>query len=285
MKRFLIAGICAFGLLAFTACESSASSESSGNDQATQENSEMSGGTSDVAVTTFEAGGLKVYSIENEAEFPDAKLKMTNPPSGVDLAAGKNKFVFESEGFDLGAQTKDAVEMSLANSAKGQHIHFILNNGPYTAQYEPNFEQDLEDGHYVMLAFLSRSYHMSVKNPNAYVLKQFVAGQPGGFKEADLKAPHMFYSRPKGAYKGPEETKKVMLDFYLVNCDLSTSGYKVKATINGNAFTLTKWVPYAIEGLPMGENKISLELLDAEGNTVSSPFNPVERTFTLEEGA
>jgi hypothetical protein len=170
-----------------------------------------------------------------------------------------------------------------ANSAQGQHIHLILNNQPYTAHYGATFDQDLEDGHYVALSFLSRSYHESVKNPEAYVLRQFIVGETEG-EPVDLTQPHMFYSRPKGTYTGAD-TKKVILDFYLVNLDLSPTGYKVRATINGEEFMITDWAPQFIEGLPMGQSTIKLELLDADGNLVNSPYNPVERTITLEEEA
>jgi hypothetical protein len=90
----------------------------------------------------------------------------------------------------------------------------------------------------------------------------------------------MFYSRPKGAYTGAD-IQKVMLDFYLVNTELSEAGYKVKATINGTEFLLDKWVPYAMEGLPEGNLTIELALLDPSGAVVPSPFNPVSRTVTL----
>lgn len=91
----------------------------------------------------------------------------------------------------------------------------------------------------------------------------------------------MFYSRPKGEYVGPQETGKVMLDFYLVNTDLSPEGNKVRATINGSEFMLDRWLPYIIEGLPMGESTIKLELLGKDGNLLPGPYNSVERTITL----
>ena len=90
----------------------------------------------------------------------------------------------------------------------------------------------------------------------------------------------MFYSRPKGLYTG-DDTKKVMLDFYLVNTDLSA--HKVEADINGQKFTIDKWQPYYMEGLPEGENKITLTLVDSTGQPVKNAFNPVTRTFTLEK--
>src|SRR5690606_7456885 len=116
--------------------------------------------------------------------------------------------------------------------------------------------------------------------PEAYVLRQFSVGNANG-EPVDLTKPHMFYSRPKGTYTG-KDTEKVLLDFYLINADLSESGHKVRATINGQEFMINTWEPQFIEGLPMGTTTIKLEFLDANGNLVESPYNPVERTITLE---
>jgi hypothetical protein len=57
----------------------------------------------------------------------------------------------------------------------------------------------------------------------------------------------------------------------------------VRATINGQEFLLTKWMPYLIKGAPMGKLTIKLELIDTDNNLVEAPYNPVERTVTLEE--
>jgi hypothetical protein len=209
-------------------------------------------------------------------------LEWNAPGEGAALQAGEVGYNFTVVNYQLSTQTPDADMKMCANSAEGQHIHLILNNEPYTAHYEANFAKDMQAGSYVALAFLSRSYHESIKHPDAYVLRQFTVGD-GEPKDVDLTAPHMFYSRPKGTYSGPD-VKKILLDFYLVNTDLSEDGYKVRATINGQEFMITEWLPQFVEGLPMGENTFKLELLDGEGNLVDSPFNPVERTITLEGG-
>ena len=223
---------------------------------------------------------IVITPVNDSPEFPDAILTMKTPDEDANVPAGKVKFSFDVTNYQLAAQTSDADVKACANSAKGQHIHLILNNGPYTAHYDPEFEQDLDTGNYVVLAFLSRSYHESLKEPNAYVLRQITVGKVKP-RPIDLTQPLMFYSRPKGTYQGAD-AKKLLLDFYLVNATLSPDGYKVRATINGKEFMLTKWVPYFVEGLPMGENTFKLELLDKDGNLVKNPFNPVERTITLE---
>ncbi len=187
---------------------------------------------------------------------------------------------FDVQNYELGVQTEDAETRGIANSSKGQHIHFIVNNGPYSAHYMPGVMNTLDEGNYVVLAFLSRSYHESVKSEGAFYVENLKVGdvEPS---ETDLTAPHLFYSRPKGTYTDID-TKKVMLDFYLLNTTISPEGNKVKATINGEEFMITEWAPYYIEGLPLGEATIELELIDAEGKTVDGPFNKVERKITLE---
>lgn len=233
-----------------------------------------------VVVGSAEQGGLTITAMPDSPSFPGATLTLDGPADRID--PGALHLEFGVEGYELGAQTEQAGDWRLANSAKGQHIHLILDNGPYSAHYEPHAEAEVADGHHVLLAFLSRSYHESVKEASAFVVRQFMVGE-GEAESVDLAAPHMFYSRPKGTYVGGD-TEQLMLDFFLVNTTLSEDGNRVRATINGTSFLLVEWVPYVIEGLPKGEVEIRLELLDNEGNLVPGPFNDVTRTVMLEAG-
>lgn len=217
-------------------------------------------------------------------KFPDAVLEMNQPLEGNNYDPGTIEFQFNVKNYQLTNQTLDADTKQCANSGKGQHIHFILNGSPYKALYKPAYKAELDVGNYVVLSFLSRSYHESLKHYGAYVISQFSVGETKS-EPVDLTVPHMFYSRPKGEYKGLD-TERVILDFYLVNTDLSSEGNKVRATINGEQFLIDKWAPYFMEGLPMGESTIKLELVDHTGNIIDGPFNSVERTISLvSEGA
>ena len=102
-----------------------------------------------------------------------------------------------------------------------------------------------------------------------------------GEQKIDLNSEFLFYSRPKGTYKG-SDTEKLLLDYYLINTEISADGNKVRATIQDKEFLIDEWTPYYIEGLPKGEVKIKLELIDSSGNLIDTPFNPSERTVTLE---
>ena len=127
----------------------------------------------------------------------------------------------------------------------------------------------------MILAFLSRSHHESVKNPNAYVFTQIGEGD-----KIDLEKQFLFFSRPKGTYTG-EETERLLLDFYLVNTSISSLGNKVRVTIHDSEFLVDEWAPYIIEGLPKGEISIKLELLNSTGKLIETPFNPSVRKITL----
>jgi len=221
--------------------------------------------------------GEKKYTLtafKPSKDFAGAKI------TSMSYKAGKFDFEYEGGDYKLGEQTEDAAQKMCANSGKGQHIHLIVDDKPYAAKYVSSFEHEVADGEHHILAFLSRSYHESIKSPGAAVVKQVSVNNKTITKEEDVTAPMLFYSRPKGTYTGAADTKKVMLDFFLANVKLG-GGAKIKASINGEEHMIDTWQPYYIEGLPMGENTVELTLIGADGKKIDSPLNPVSRTFTL----
>ena len=213
---------------------------------------------------------VTIKKVSGSPEYVNAKLSLKEPI----ITEDGYEFSFDVVNYELGMQTLKNFDYQLANSEKGQHIHFIVNNDPYSAHYEEKFSKKFEGDSNLILAFLSRSYHESVKNKNAFVLTQL------GEQKIDLNNEFLFYSRPKGTYKGPA-TEKLLLDFYLINTQISADGNKVRATIQDKEFMIDEWVPYYIEGLAKGEVKVKLELIDAFGNFIDTPFNPSERTVIL----
>ena len=272
MKNLFLSFICSFFIMFLTSCGSSGTQEEETTDSQTTE------------APVAEASSVTLSPAPGAVDFPDAILEMNAPSEGAKVNGNTVSFEYEVTNYELGVQTTDADQKTLANSGKGQHIHLILNNNPYYAIYEPTYEQELEDGHYVALSFLSRSYHQSVKQPEAFKVSQFTVGNASA-EPVDLSQPMLFYSRPKGTYSG-EGTQKVLFDFYLVNTVVGANGNQVKVTVNGDTeFMVDEWAPMVLEGLPMGENTVKIELIDADGNLVDSPFNSETRTFTLEETA
>jgi hypothetical protein len=205
-------------------------------------------------------------------EFSDALISRMEYKNG--------RFTFEIGGtsYRLGMQTADAAEKGCANSAEGQHIHLIVDNMPYVAKYENTFDYDIPDGEHYILAFLSRSYHESLKGRQAAVAVKATVKDKNIIEASPISVPMLFYSRPKGAYEGEADTKRVMLDYYLIN---PSAEHRVQASINGEIHLLPEWKPYYIEGLPAGENEITLTLVDQSGTRVNTDLNPVSRKFIL----
>jgi hypothetical protein len=242
------------------------------------------GGTesTDTAAEEMEAPAMEetkitITDMPQSPDFPDAAITTMSYKQG--------KFAFGVDGgesgYTLGTQTADAEQKMCANSAQGQHIHLIIDNEPYAAKYEANFDYDVADGNHYLLAFLSRSYHESIKHPTAAKVAMINVKDKTVTGQKEVAEPMLFYSRPKGTYTG-KDTENVMLDFYLANVTLGDE-YKVKAEVGGETFMIDTWKPFFLKGLPMGENTVTLTLVDAEGNAVDTPLNPVSRTFTLAE--
>ena len=188
--------------------------------------------------------------------YDDASLRAMSYTNGTVAT------VISGATYKLGEQTPDAGAKSCANSGQGQHLHLIIDDQPYAAKYESSFPYDIPDGDHYILCFLSRSYHESIKTPEAFKAVKATVADKSFASSEDITQPMLFYSRPKGLYTG-DDTEKVMLDFYLVNTDLGEN--KVEADINGEKHLLDKWQPYYIEGLPEGDNTIKLSLLDKDG--------------------
>lgn len=237
----------------------------------------------DTMTTVSPENTIKISPAPASPEFADAALaikEVTTAPVGKDSV--KITINYTVSNYELKKQTDAPTAKECNNSAQGQHIHFILDNKPYTALYEPthSFTVPVNSKHDVM-SFLSRSYHESIKNKNAGVLLRFAIDEKGGYKKLDNPTtPMIFYSRPKGDYVG-NDTKNVLLDFYVYNTTLSETGHKVKVTINGNPFTITNWAPQFIQNAPMGSMKVKLELLDKDGNAVSGENTAIERDVQL----
>lgn len=260
MKKLNLLLFC-FSLF-FLACSDNTASEAEAKEEVKKEEN-MTKPESAVKIAPF--GATQAY--------PEAKMASMEYQGGM--------FKFGVENYELKAQTPDAGDLMCANSDKGQHIHLIIDNKPYAAKYDAEFEYEVEDGEHVVLAFLGRSYHESIKTPQAGMVKRITVEGGNTTNATDVTEPMLFYSRPKGTYVGKKNTDKILLDFYPYNVELGES-YGVKVTVNETEVAVVDtWQPYALTGLPMGDNRVTLTLVDAEGKAVDTPLNPVTRTFTL----
>lgn len=226
---------------------------------------------------------LAIVKGEKGPDFPDAKFEIVTPGPDEVVTGDSIMVTTRLAGVELKAPTPGEGANDLAYSKDGQHIHVIIDDKPYMAMYDETFSiGPLDPGPHTLRAFPSRSWHESIKTPGVFVAHTFYVGQKSGDPVLDPSKPLLTYSRPKGEYVG-QDARKVMIDFYLSNCELGADKYKVIASIDGNVMdTLTEWVPYYIEGLKEGDHTVGLKLIGPDGNAVENgPFNDAEQKITI----
>lgn len=256
------------------------------NETATTE--QKTDSTAVTANTGTSAASITLADVPASPDFPGAQLTMATPvatASGTDSA--KVSFAFNVKNYELKSQTGDAGGKLCNNSDKGQHIHFILDNMPYVALYEPKHEATLaKNSTHSLICFLSRSYHESIKSDGAAVVYNFKIDEAGKMVAAPNPAgPQLFYSRPKGDYLG-KDTANVLLDFYLANAKLGDD-LMVKADILNEttgataSFDLKEWKPKFIQNLGTGKCMVTLSLVNKDGKTAEGPNTTISRKFNL----
>lgn len=245
-------------------------------------------GSKEEAQAPAVSDSIRLADVPASPEFPDAELGIEGMQATlVGTDSVKLTVSFGVKNFDLKAQTSDASGKQCNNSDKGQHIHFILDNKPYVALYEPKHEVTvpINTEHY-LLCFLSRSYHESVKSPKAAVLARFKVDEKGKLSKLDSPTtPMLFYSRPKGDYLG-KDTSNLLLDFYPTNATLGANNrihVQVNNETNGRSasFMLDSWKAQFIQGLGTGKATVVLTLTDKDGKALEGPNTTISRTINL----
>lgn len=241
----------------------------------------------DTTATEAPAASVELADVPASPDFPGAALGMGKVDAAATGDSVKVSFHFDVKNYELKAQTADAADKRCSNSKDGQHIHFILDNKPYAALYEPKHEVTLaKNTEHYLVAFLSRSYHQSLKSKEAGLLYHFKVDENGKIQKLDAPTtPMLTYSRPKGDYLG-KDTENILLDFYVWNATLGND-YKVKADIHtgdkDTAFTISEWKSFFLKNLAMGSSTIKLSLVDKDGNKVNGPETEVSRDINLSQ--
>jgi hypothetical protein len=231
---------------------------------------------------------VNLIPVVGSPEFEQAELSLRNA-SAISIGKDSTKvaFAFDVKNYNLKNQTSDAAGKRCNNSDKGQHIHFILDNKPYNALYEPKHEVSLpKNSEHYLMCFLARSYHESIKTKGAAFVYHFKIDEYGKLvKLEEPKTPMLFYSRPKGDYLGADSSN-LLFDFYVWNATLGAD-YKVKAQIknqsNGQSkdLTIDNWQALFIEHLGTGKSSISISLVDKDAKPVEGPMTNATRDFQV----
>jgi hypothetical protein len=289
-SRFSLKGIAAFCLLALAlvaaSCAPAATNSNSTNGNSNAQAAAPAPGMPADAVPVPEAPGYY-----RAGPTGHVSLRFTAPAEGSSLNGDAVAATFAITGYPI---YQDPARK------KGQHIHVILDNEPYEADYNPSapFSPDkfknLAPGTHSLRAFPSREWHESIKEDDAADF-DFVVFNVGSATPVviDKKLPLLTYSRPKGDYKFKDDPRGLMLDFYVTNATLGDNGYKVRYTLDGKkTAVLTKWEPvwWKWEDIGTGEHTVVLELLDASNQPVPYKFrdwdyNHTERKFRVTDDA
>ncbi|MCH2045544.1 MAG: hypothetical protein MK212_15615 [Saprospiraceae bacterium] len=181
--------------------------------------------------------------------------------------------------FPLGAPTPNADDCLSQITKKGNHLRLNMNNKKIVLKTDLNFSYVLDDGKHQLFALLAKSYHESFKGDYKAIAKDIEVHNGQIVRSTNIQNPLIIYSAPVGLFKN-EDTKKILLDFYLMNTSIEEGGNQVRLKVNQEEFLLHKWEPYYIEGLGMGEHFIQLELLDDMGRLV---YGPIQQKIILTE--
>lgn len=239
-------------------------------------------------VTTANLDNVTITPAEHGPAYAGAKIQIISPREGqvIENADDSVRVVLNVTGMEIAKPTEGDSTKGLNYSKEGQHIHVIIDDKPYMANYvngQPFNVGVLAAGAHTIRVFPSRSWHESVKLPAAFASRAFYVGaKPAGDTlAAELKQPFITYSRPKGNYSASDSV--ILLDFFATNLKLDSAGHKVKVSINGREIaTLSEWRPYHIKGLGNGEHTIALQLVDAQGNAVLGRFNNPSQKITIQ---
>lgn len=221
---------------------------------------------------------INPWEMDHDSSLDEASLSLDTMMVSLDAAGNPvTTLIFNVKNYTLGMPSHHGDSMHLANSSGGQHIHLIIEDKPYQAHYTNKITVEGDLSSKVFLAFLSRSYHLSLKHEAAHYLHV-----PANRSDINPTNSMLFASRPKGAYKG-EDAESILLDFFLINANMPKSGYEVVVKINGETTArLAEWTPYVMTGLTAGDYVLDLELQGKTGEKLGGMYTTASQNFSIQ---
>jgi hypothetical protein len=240
MKNVVLAALI---LLGFTRCETSEKSESKSVSSAPITNDTLN----EEALIQNHIELFKVTPVS----FPDAILELNTPNESQQFKENENvSFNFNAINFGL---------------TGGQHIALWNKNYAIERLTKADFKRKFSKGNYTSIAFLCDELGISIKQPEAYVMRSFTVGENPFISYTDSSLVVLNINE-KVTSSNP------IIDFYIANTNISKTGNKVLLSIDQNIFQLHNWSAYTINGLRKGKHKIKIELVNHKGQKFNSPF-------------
>ncbi|HEY4255341.1 MAG TPA: hypothetical protein VGM34_03230 [Chlamydiales bacterium] len=248
----------------------------------------------------WSAEQMRVQPVSRTPAADTVKVVVALPKSGAVLKGNPVWVQLRVDGFALGADSGQFDRADeIAVSGMGQTIHLVVDDMPYFAVNEPALDPFNEQGFYydtsykfeipkklskglhVLRAFPARSYGESLKGEKTFFATTFYVGTNEDAKTIDLSKPYITYNEPSSQMELSTE-QPILLDFYLSNCELTSDGYRVRLSLDGNVHRiLSVWVPYYIYGLSRGKHTVRLELIDKHDKLVDGPYSDVSETIMV----
>ncbi len=232
-------------------------------------------------IIILEEKDLKLTETNDFPLFSDCLLELISPTNNAYF--GPNKFELKLEQFTPRGSTVDEKKKGVRLNNNGQFIYVIKNHTQVSKLNDLIIDFELGYGKTNYFLVPSRSYEMSIKNPTSALFFEYVIQEDSSIYK-NIEEPAIFLCSPNGMYS-ESYSDKILIDFYLLNTDLQSSGNKVKIVIDDKTiFTVDKWCPYYLEGLKKGTHKISIEIVDKDGKRIDGDFTSVmSQKFTLHE--
>lgn len=239
------------------------------------------------------AAVVNISEVAPPIALEELRQKLDGYQPQVTIVSPQPDAVLESDRVSVQFSVQDLPLFKDEQLGLGPHLHVFLDDGPYTAVYDPTVPlvfENLAVGSHTIRAFASRPWHESFKNNEAYAQVTFHVFTKTDEHRPSNTQPLLTYSRPQGSY-GAEP---IMLDFYLTHAPLhlvarqdatdDIKDWMIRCTVNGESFLIDDWQPIYLEGFKPGQNWVQLELLDEDGQAIANAFNNTARLITYEPG-
>jgi hypothetical protein len=228
----------------------------------------------------LEKNGLVLKEVSDIPPFRDVKVELMH--KNVKFRNGVNKLEFTIDKFILGEKTVAEDEVRLSKENGGQYLMVVGNEGEENFSGHVKKKFDLGENH--LLAFLCRSYGISLKSGGCYTFHEIKVDDLDGSIKTDTKQPFLYLNEPK---KNEKLTvyDPVLLDFYLVNFVINEGGNYLKLTVDKTEFKLTKWSAFVITGLSVGEHVFTLQVFSKDGKIMPGELlTKVKTKIEITEG-
>lgn len=213
----------------------------------------------------LEKESVKLIEVVDIPPFEGVSIQLLH--NNVSFNQTNNRFEFDIKKFNLGEKTIEELETGLKLNALGQYLKIFkgsVNNDKY---YSGIVEQNLSKGENYLLAYLCRSYGVSLKSKGASVYYKIDVNQGESTLQEEKKKPVLLINSPK-KNEIFNKKSKILLDFFIVNLDIGKGGNYLKVSVNDVSFNLYKWSPFVLTGLDYGKHKIKVSVCDKKGNSI-----------------